>query len=161
MLTLGKYGCAKTDEFSENFQSGGWGIFQSKNLFSRFWELYTRLFEIKLKFHPPPTPQNGLYLWKSCACISYYLALVPPYIYSTISIIKKLKHNFPKMRGGVKDRMELIWSNVAPSRALLGQCSGAGSGLLEESMSLLLTPLKKKRRVDTIENMDFTVHCLL
>ena len=48
------------------------------------------------------------------------------------------------MRGRVKDRMELIWSNVAPSRALLGQCSGAGSGLLEESMSLLLTPLKKK-----------------
>ena len=48
------------------------------------------------------------------------------------------------MRGGVKDRVELIWSNVAPSRALLGQCSGAGSGLLEESMSLLLTPLKKK-----------------
>ena len=87
-------------KFSEKFQSGGGGIFQSKNLFSRFWELYTRLFEIKLKFPLPPTPQNGLYLWKSCACISYYLALVPPYIYSTISIIKKLKHNFPKMRGG-------------------------------------------------------------
>ena len=49
---------------------------------------------------PPPAPQNGPYLWKSCACISYYLALVPPCIYSTISIIKKLQHNFPKMRGG-------------------------------------------------------------
>ena len=42
------------------------------------------------------------HIWKSCACISYYLALVPPCIYSTISIIKNLQHDFPKMRGGSK-----------------------------------------------------------
>ena len=47
-------------------------------------------------------PQNCPHLWKSCACISYYLALVSPCIYSTISIIKKLQHNFPKMRVGSK-----------------------------------------------------------
>ena len=33
-------------------------------------------------------------------CISYYLALIPPCIYATISIIKSLQHDFPKMRGG-------------------------------------------------------------
>ena len=51
---------------------------------------------------PPPTPQNGPYLWKSCACMSYYLAIIPPCIYATISIIKYLQHDFPKMRGGSK-----------------------------------------------------------
>ena len=39
---------------------------------------------------PPPTPQNSPYLWKSYACISYYLALTPPCIYANISIIKKI-----------------------------------------------------------------------
>ena len=33
---------------------------------------------------PSPTPQNGPFLWKSCACISYYLALIPICIYATI-----------------------------------------------------------------------------
>ena len=42
---------------------------------------------------------NGPYLWKSCACIPYYLAIILPCIYATTSIIKKLEHNFPKMRG--------------------------------------------------------------
>ena len=32
----------------------------------------------------------------------YYLALIPPCINATISIIKKLQYNFPKMRGGSK-----------------------------------------------------------
>ena len=27
---------------------------------------------------PTPTPQNSPYLWKSCACISYYMATMPP-----------------------------------------------------------------------------------
>ena len=60
---------------------------------------------------PPPTSQNGPYLWKSCACISYYLALVPPSIYSTISIIYKILwfYNFLKMTGGaVKGRLEFF-----------------------------------------------------
>ena len=38
--------------------------------------------------------QNGPYLWKSSACILYYLALIPPCIYATISIIKKMQYNF-------------------------------------------------------------------
>ena len=41
-------------------------------------------------------------LKKACTCISYYLVLIPPCIYVTISIIKKMQHNFPKMRGGSK-----------------------------------------------------------
>ena len=57
---------------------------------------------------PPLTPQNGPYLWKSCACISYYLAIIPPCIYATISIINKLQYNFLKMRGGVKGRLEFF-----------------------------------------------------
>ena len=70
-----------------------------------------------------------------------------------------MKHNFPKMRGGVKDRMELIWSNVAPSRALLGQCSRVGS--LGRVYIIVVDTFEEKRRVVTIDNVDFTVYCLL
>ena len=65
------------------------------------------------------------------------------------------------MGGGFKDRLKLIWSNVALSRALLGQCSGAGLGLWEESMSLLLTPLKKKGEWSTSKMwiLQSTVFC--
>ena len=35
-----------------------------------------------------------------CACISYYLAIIPPRIYATISVIKNSHHYFLKMRGG-------------------------------------------------------------
>ena len=46
-----------------------------------------------------PTPQNGPYLWKACACISYYPAIIPPCIYSTIS--KHLKgHLDPPVGNG-------------------------------------------------------------
>ena len=31
-----------------------------------------------------PAPQNGPYLWNSCACISYYPAIISPRIYGTI-----------------------------------------------------------------------------
>ena len=54
----------------------------------------------KRQLTPTPTPQNGPYLWKSCACISYYLVIISPCIYTTISVIKNLQHNFPKMRRG-------------------------------------------------------------
>ena len=30
----------------------------------------------------------------------YYLAIIYPCIYATISVIKNLQHNFPKMRAG-------------------------------------------------------------
>ena len=37
----------------------------------------------------------------------HYLAIIPPCIYATISIIKNLQHNFPKMRrGGSK----VVWN---------------------------------------------------
>ena len=51
------------------------------------------------------------------------------------------------------------WSGIA--WRFPGHCwaSGAKSSLLEESMSLLLASLRKKRRVVTIENVDFTVYC--
>ena len=38
-----------------------------------------------------PTPQNVPYLWKSCACISYYPAIISPRIYATIWVIKDLQ----------------------------------------------------------------------
>ena len=63
----------------------------------------------KRQLTPNPTPQNGPYLWKSCACISYYLAIIPPCIYATISIIKKLQFNFPKM-GGRGGRSKAVWN---------------------------------------------------
>ena len=44
----------------------------------------------KRQLTPTPTPQNGPHLWKSCACISYYLAIIPPRIYATMSIIKEI-----------------------------------------------------------------------
>ena len=44
-----------------------------------------------------------LYLEIMCsACISYYLAITIPRITATISVIKDLHYNFPKMRGGSK-----------------------------------------------------------
>ena len=63
------------------------------------------------------------------------------------------------MRGGVKDRMELIWSNVAPSRALLGKWSRVGS--LGRVYVIVVDTFEEKRRVVTIDNVDFTIYCLL
>ena len=47
-------------------------------------------------------------------CISYYLVLVPPCIYWTISIINNLQHNYPKIRGvqrpfGFFPKIHPIW----------------------------------------------------
>ena len=41
--------------------------------------------------------QNGPHLWKG---ISYYMALVHPCIYPTITMIRNLQHNFPEIWGG-------------------------------------------------------------
>ena len=57
-------------------------------------------------------------LRKACACISCYLALIPPCIYCTISIIRKLQHNFPKMRG-VEDRLEFFRNFIRFGAAIL------------------------------------------
>ena len=35
----------------------------------------------KPQLTPTPTPQKVPYLWKFCACISYYLSIIPPRIY--------------------------------------------------------------------------------
>ena len=39
--------------------------------------------------------QNGPYLWKSCACILYYLALIPTCIYATINGIWYMEYILP------------------------------------------------------------------
>ena len=45
--------------------------------------------------------QNQTHFEKGTSESLYYLALIPPCIYAaTISIIKKLQYNFPKMKGG-------------------------------------------------------------
>ena len=80
MLTLGKYGCANTDEFPENFQRGGGGvIFNPKIHVADFGNF------------------------------SYYLALVPPCIYSIISIIKKI----------IKGRLEFFRKIIRFGAAIL------------------------------------------
>ena len=80
--------------FSEKCPRGG--HFKSKNLYCRFWGLQTG-FLWALYYNITP-------IFGSCAWISYYLALIPPCIYETISIVKDLQCNFPKMgrRGGSK-----------------------------------------------------------
>ena len=55
--------------------------------------------------------------------------------------------------------MELIWSNVALSRALLGQWSKVGS--LGRVYVIVVDTFEEKRRVVTIDNVDFTIYCLL
>ena len=62
------------------------------------------------RWPPYPAPQNGPYHWKSCSCISYYLALVPPCIYSAISIIRNLQHNVPKMRREGGGGSKAVWN---------------------------------------------------
>ena len=54
---------------------------------------------------------------------------------------------------------ELIWSNVALSRALLGQWSRVGS--LGRVYVIVVDTFEEKRRVVTIDNVDFTIYCLL
>ena len=54
----------------------------------------------KQQLTPNPTPQNGPYLWKSCACISYYLVIISPRIYATISVMKICNIIFQKWGRG-------------------------------------------------------------
>ena len=42
----------------------------------------------------------GPYLWKSCACISYYLVVISPLLYATISVIKNLQQNSSDLVAG-------------------------------------------------------------
>ena len=68
---------------------------------------------------PTSTPQNGPYLWESCACIAYYLAIIPPRIYALCDhIIKKLQNNFPKMMGG---GTKAVWNSSDLVARLLQQ----------------------------------------
>ena len=78
---------------------------------------------------PPPAPQKGPFRWKSCARISYYLALVPPRIYSTISIVKKMQYNFPKSEGGLK----AVWNFSENLSHLVGWPVPTSSYLLASS----------------------------
>ena len=57
-----------------------------------------------------------------CACISYYLALVPSCIYSAISIIKKLQHYFPKMRWRQRREESIEISNSIEAALILTLC---------------------------------------
>ena len=44
--------------------------------------------------------QNKTHFEKGTSESLYYLAIIPPLIYATISVMKNLQHNFPKMRVG-------------------------------------------------------------
>ena len=54
------------------------------------------------------------------------------------------------MRGGVKDRMELIWSNVVPSiQGTVGPVQWSRVGSLGRVYVIF------------VDNVDFTIYCLL
>ena len=59
--------------------------------------------------------QNKTHFEEGTSESLYYLAIIPPLIYATISVMKNLQHNFPKMRvGGSKPfgifpKIHLIW----------------------------------------------------
>ena len=67
------------------------------------------------RWPPSPIPQNCPYLWKSCTCISYYLAIIHPRIYASISVIKNCNIIFRIWGGGVWrpfgifPKVHLIW----------------------------------------------------
>ena len=111
------------DEFSEKCQRGVWAFsiqkfmlqimgtlieqgFSIKKLLTNsnfrvkgmFFQQFSERFQTAVD--PHPAPQNGPYLWKSCACILYYLAIIPPRIYATIFIIKICNKIFRKWGGG-------------------------------------------------------------
>ena len=52
--------------------------------------------------------QNQTHFEEGTSESLYYLALISPCIYATMSIIKKLQYNFPKMRGGVEGRLDFF-----------------------------------------------------
>ena len=51
--------------------------------------------------------QNKTHFEEGTSKSLYYLTIIPLRIYATISVIKKLQYNFPKM-GGVKGRLEFF-----------------------------------------------------
>ena len=70
-IGLGMPTSPKTDEFSEKFQKGGGGHFQSKNLCCKIW-----------------TFKQG------------YLTMKTATFEGFVASLKNLQYNFPKMRGG-------------------------------------------------------------
>ena len=89
-----------------------------------------------------PRPSGGPYLWKSCACISYYLALIPPCIYATISITKNL-------RGGVKGRLKFFVKFIRFGNKTLPLCKQSsihfllGNLLVSHSNTTHPSPLRQ------------------
>ena len=58
-------------------------------------------------------------LKKACACISYYLALIPPCKYATISIKKFATYFFQKWGLGIKGRLEFFQKFICFGRGTL------------------------------------------
>ena len=56
------------------------------------------------------------YIWKSCACIPYYPAIITPCIYATISVIK-ICHIFSKNEGGGSKAVWIFSKNSSHSVA--------------------------------------------
>ena len=112
----------------------------------------------KRQLTPTPTSQNGPYLWKSCAGISYYLAIIPPCIYATISIIKKLQHNFPQMRGGgqrpfgIFPKIHPIWQRD-PSLGLKKNVLVSALGLEKFCLKKVSVSVSKKVSVSVLKTI--------
>ena len=88
-----------------NFRKSAWGgeggQFQSKNLYCNMKLIQRVISGFRVGFFNNCIVLHlyYTYLWKSCACISYYLALIPPCIYAIW---------FSENEGGVKGHFELF-----------------------------------------------------
>ena len=114
LSVLIKSGATKSDEFSENFQRGGGSLSIQKFILQIFWSFKQGFLSIKCKlrvqgmfffFNCIENNQNKTYFEEGT---SYYLALILPCIYATISIIKNCNITFRKLGGGVEGRMEFF-----------------------------------------------------
>ena len=70
---------------------------------------------------------------------AYYLAIISPRIYATISVIRNLQYNFPKMRGGggekalrnfSKNSSDLV-AGPFPMESIVYDHSKASDGILQ------------------------------
>ena len=64
-----------------NFKQGFLIMKLTQNSSFRVYVIFNNCIALKLYY---------TFIWKSCACISYYTALISPHIYATISVIKKI-----------------------------------------------------------------------
>ena len=105
-LSLGKGLATKLDEFSGKCQGGGgvyvadFGNFKQGFLIIKL--IQTSNFKVQgmIFTNCIEKNQNRTHFEEGTSESLYYLAIIPPRIYATISVLTNLQYNFPKMRRG-------------------------------------------------------------